>query len=309
MSTNKKTENSEAPKAHSEDYFDETRDYWWNKDFLQLMGTRLGLASVRSVLDVGCGVGHWGQLWAPILNETVRLEGIDFEPSSIAKAQERAQHRGLSQRFTYRVGDAQVLPYDDDHFDLVTCQTLLIHLKDPKVCLKEMLRVLKPGGILMVAEPNNFANRAVFDTHLRSLSAEAILERLEFDFRIQSGKSNLGLGFNSEGDLIPGALAALGAKQIQVYKSDKCVPFFPPYESPEEKAFIQQMEEWLARGFAGWDREEMRGYYLAGGGKAEGFDHLWEQQLSDSKAVLQSMKKGTYSTSGGSMHYLICAKK
>jgi cyclopropane fatty-acyl-phospholipid synthase-like methyltransferase len=44
--------------SHSAEYFGETRDYWWNLDFLELMGRRLSLDRVQDVLDVGCGIGH-----------------------------------------------------------------------------------------------------------------------------------------------------------------------------------------------------------------------------------------------------------
>jgi hypothetical protein len=109
--------------------------------------------------------------------------------------------------------------------------------------------------------------------------------------------------------MVPGHLAAAGAKNIKVYKSDKCVAFFPPYESPEEKVYIQQMESWFARDFAGWDRDEMKKYFLAGGGDEESFAPLWQQQLDDSRAILQAIKAGTYTAAGGSMQYLIAARK
>src|SRR5215475_5753342 len=48
--------------SHSAEHFGDTRDYWWNLDFLELMGRRLSLDRVQDVLDIGCGVGHWGKL-------------------------------------------------------------------------------------------------------------------------------------------------------------------------------------------------------------------------------------------------------
>ncbi len=44
--------------SHSAEYFGETRDHWWNIDYLELIGRRLALERARDVLDVGCGVGH-----------------------------------------------------------------------------------------------------------------------------------------------------------------------------------------------------------------------------------------------------------
>jgi cyclopropane fatty-acyl-phospholipid synthase-like methyltransferase len=52
---------------HSEAYFGDERDFWWNRDFLELMAKRWDLKSVSSALDVGCGVGHWGQLLSHFL--------------------------------------------------------------------------------------------------------------------------------------------------------------------------------------------------------------------------------------------------
>src|SRR5438094_8829184 len=66
--------------SHSAEYFGDTRDHWWNLDFLELLGKRLSLDRGRDVLDVGCGVGHWGQLLAHVLPGSARGQGVDPEP-------------------------------------------------------------------------------------------------------------------------------------------------------------------------------------------------------------------------------------
>lgn len=66
---------------HSAEHFGDTRDHWWNLDFLRLMAKRWRLDGVRDVLDVGCGVGHWGMLLASVMSEDVRVIGVDREAS------------------------------------------------------------------------------------------------------------------------------------------------------------------------------------------------------------------------------------
>lgn len=80
------TEKQFKQKVHSEDYFGETRNFWWNIDFLQLMGKRLHFDQISSVLDVGCGIGHWGQILSSVLPDHVELTGVDLEERSIQRA-------------------------------------------------------------------------------------------------------------------------------------------------------------------------------------------------------------------------------
>jgi ubiquinone/menaquinone biosynthesis C-methylase UbiE len=299
----------EEKKPHSAEYFGEYRDFWWNQDFLELMSTRLNLKRAKVILDVGCGIGHWGQLLAPVLSGDSRVIGVDREKEWVAKATERAKIFGLADRYTYQIGDVTALPFGDNQFDLVTCQTVMIHLKDPKAGLREMLRVLKPGGLLLVAEPNNFSNRASLSSLTERQSVDEIVDRLRFGLMVERGKQAMGLGFNSVGDLIPGYIAELEGEQIKVYMSDKAVPFFPPYLNKEQQVNIQQVRDWTKRGFIGWDREEVLGYFLAGGGRADEFERYFDLHMRENEAMIKAVDKGTYSCSGGSVTYLISARK
>ena len=274
------------------------------------MGARLKLEQVKTVLDVGCGIGHWGQLLAPVLHPDTRMIGIDREESHLVRASKRATEQGLSHRYSYQPGDATSLPFPDGTFDMVTCQTVLIHLKDPKLGLREMLRVLKPGGILLAVEPNNFANHAVFSSITERLSVDEVIDRLKFDLFIQRGKKALGLGFNSEGDLVPGYLSELDADDIQVHTSDKASPFFSPYSRPDQQANIRQMRDWAKRKFLGWDRDEMEKYFIAGGGgEPDRFEYYWDQRLKNALEVIKAIDEGTYHSAGGGISYLISARK
>lgn len=296
-------------KPHSAEYFGESRDFWWNADFLELMARRLEVHNVRSVLDVGCGIGHWGQILAPILPEHACVIGVDREPLWIEKATERAQALGVGERYHYQIGDVNALPFPDNTFDLVTCQTVLIHLKDPKIGLSEMLRVLKPAGIVLVAEPNNLCNGTVLSSLSIQFSIDEMMDRLKFYYTIECGKRALGLGFNSLGDLIPGYMAELGANNIKTYLSDKPVPLVPPYSSKEQEINIQQLRVWANRGFIPWDLNEALSYFIAGGGQEEEFARYHELLLKDGEAVIKAIDNRIYHSAGGQMTYLIAAQK
>jgi hypothetical protein len=79
--------------AHSAEYFGDTREHWWNRDFLELMAKRWRFDAVREVLDVGCGVGHWGLLLGSVLPASARVTGVDREASWVEQAAARALAR------------------------------------------------------------------------------------------------------------------------------------------------------------------------------------------------------------------------
>ena len=130
------------------------RDSWWCDDFLAMMGKKWNLDAIQSVLDVGCGVGHWGQRLMRHLNTSTHLYGVDAEETWIEGAQKRALKLKLEKQTIYLVSHAETLPFEENSMDMVTCQTLLIHVADMKKVIQEMGRVLKPGGLFLFAEPN-----------------------------------------------------------------------------------------------------------------------------------------------------------
>jgi SAM-dependent methyltransferase len=199
---------------HSSAYFGGQRDHWWNKDYLELLARRWQLDTVRTVLDVGCGIGHWGMLLASVLPAQSQVVGVERDGRSVRRARERARERDLPGQFDYRVGVAEDLPFDDATFDLVTCQTLLIHVPDVGQVISEMRRVVKPGGLLIVAEPNNVASLMVATSRDLGESLAARVERMQFVLTCERGKVVLGEGDNSVGDLVPGIPGAS--------RSDRC---------------------------------------------------------------------------------------
>ncbi|MBN1180104.1 MAG: methyltransferase domain-containing protein [Anaerolineae bacterium] len=101
----------------------------------------------RPILDVGCGAGHTACLIAQKFG--AQVHGIDISEVMISKAQERANRMGLTDRVKFRTADAYQLPFEDGCFDVVLIESVLTPLPGDKVqALREMMRVLRPGGLI-----------------------------------------------------------------------------------------------------------------------------------------------------------------
>lgn len=294
---------------HSADYFGDQRDFWWNSDFLELIGQRWQIDKVNTVLDVGCGIGHWGQMLASILPINAKVTGIDRELAWIEQAYQRVQKLNLADRFSYQKGEADNIPFADGTFDMVTCQTLLIHTQNPLAAIKEMLRVVKPGGLIAVAEPNNLANSLLFDSVNFEYPIERICDRVKFQLICERGKVALGEGNNSIGDLLPGYFASLGINNIQVYLSDKTFSLFPPYQSLEQQVLKQQDLDWIKENFWIWNRKESQRFFIAGGGTSQEFEFYWQQVISENQDREIALLNNKFYTTSGSILYLVSGRK
>lgn len=295
--------------GHSADYFGDTRDHWWNRDYLQLLSQRWGLAEVRDALDVGCGVGHWGMLLAEQLPADARVTGVDRESVWVEKAVERAEARGLAGRFRYVQGAAEALPFADDSFDLVTCQTVLIHVPDADVALAEMIRVTRPGGIVVACEPNNLAGSLSLDEDSMGAPLSEVLSMVTLQLVCERGKAALGEGDNSVGQLLPARFVEHGLVDLQVYLNDRANPVTPPYATPSQRAEVEELIDFSERAFGMWSHDETRRYYLAGGGSEEDFTGHWAKALGRLDRTVTAIRAGRYRSGGGALGYCISGRK
>lgn len=287
------------------------RDTWWSRDFLELVARRLDLAAARAVVDVGSGVGHWGRTLLPWVHPEATLIGVDREPSFVEQAAAQAEARGLAARASYRLGVAEALPLPDASADLVTCQTVLIHVADPARAIAEMRRVLRPGGLLLAVEPNNFAEKATMLVAAPGLTRAEKLSLLELEAICQDGKRALGRGDSSVGERLPGLFHEAGLTEIRVCQSEKSAALIPPYDSPEQREDLRQTLEWIDGGVwlgAGGTREATRELYLAGGGDPAAFEAMWALAMREAQAWKRAALARELAASRGVTFYLVSAR-
>src|SRR5918994_1853091 len=105
----------------------------------------LGLTRQDSVLEVGIGTG----LNLPLYPATCRLTGIDLSHEMLDKAVERVQTLVMP-NVTLKVMDATSMDFGDDEFDRAIATYTISAVPDPVAVLREMRRVVKPGGVIVI---------------------------------------------------------------------------------------------------------------------------------------------------------------
>jgi SAM-dependent methyltransferase len=113
---------------------------------------RVRAGSFQRALDVGCGEGRFCRMLRGLDIATV---GIDPTAALIERARE------LDPSGDYRIGNAEAIDAADAAFDLVVAYLSLIDIPNVTIAIAEMVRVLRPGGSLLIANHNGFATAAV----------------------------------------------------------------------------------------------------------------------------------------------------
>jgi SAM-dependent methyltransferase len=114
--------------------------------------TLLAVRDGSRLLDVGCGTGEDAIALAQRVGTTGHVVGVDSSAVMIEAARQRAAGRALP--VTFMVGDAHRLAFADDTFDGCRADRIFQHLEQPEQALAELIRVAKPGAVVVVVDPD-----------------------------------------------------------------------------------------------------------------------------------------------------------
>ncbi|MEW7986049.1 MAG: methyltransferase domain-containing protein [Candidatus Thiodiazotropha sp.] len=127
--------------------------------------SQLILTDPAKVLEVGCGTGAMIRSFVRSEDFNGHAVGIDQSGSFIDAAKSFARHERLENRVQFQIGDAHDIDFPSASFDTVIANTLISHVSDPARVLKEMARVVGPGGIIAVFDGDYASLTYAFPDH------------------------------------------------------------------------------------------------------------------------------------------------
>lgn len=126
-------------------------------EYCEYLGEEIG--EIKRYLDIGCGTG------AAVVNLSLyegmgEAHGSDISIGMLKACNQNAKRVGGDISLT--LADAQKLPYRDGSFDFITCHAILHHVANPEDVMKEVYRLLTPGGRALVFEPTKYGTELIF---------------------------------------------------------------------------------------------------------------------------------------------------
>ena len=112
----------------------------------------LAIPAGTPVLEAGSGAGGFTALLAGAVGPAGSVAALDMTPDLLQTAKEQLDHRQFKDRVSFHEGDIQHLPFEDGRFDLVWSSRTIHHLADQLVGVREVRRVLQPGGRFALRE-------------------------------------------------------------------------------------------------------------------------------------------------------------
>lgn len=126
----------------------------------------------QHILDVATGTGDFAFESLKILNPR-KIIGVDISQGMLEIAREKIAKRGLSEKFEVRLGDSEGLLFEDNSFDAVTVAYGVRNFENLEKGISDMLRVLKPGGkvvILEFSKPKAFPVKQLYNFYFQSIT-------------------------------------------------------------------------------------------------------------------------------------------
>ncbi|MCP4633429.1 MAG: methyltransferase domain-containing protein [candidate division Zixibacteria bacterium] len=283
----------------------------WTEEAIERYAKWLNLSPGMIAVDIGCGLGFLGYSYWKYFGKGGHYIGIDIKQGLLKDAREASKKWATGGKADFTTGDVYNLPIPDCCADWAMCQTLMIHLENPKLALSEMIRILKPGGLLLCIEPDNL--RPALDwvfSSLPKLDLETQLLFYKVNTIANDGRIKMGRGDRGVAPSIPHMLSELGIDDLEILTRDT-VPFLePPYKTERQQEMIANMKKHVLNDEnfnAMYD--EFKEEFINGGGNIREFDKLYEISKNLREIQLQQMENKEFFICGAHPIYLFKGRK
>jgi ubiquinone/menaquinone biosynthesis C-methylase UbiE len=148
------TRSQAQPARSARDQFDRQAPHYdeqwnaWNRESLDWMLSAAKPVSSDIALDVATGAGFTALAFAPVVRKVI---AIDVSDGMLAQARRRAGELRIGNA-EFRIAPAENMPFDDSGFDIALCRVAAHHFVDVEAFAREVARVLRPGGRLLIAD-------------------------------------------------------------------------------------------------------------------------------------------------------------
>jgi SAM-dependent methyltransferase len=209
-----------------------------NVDYLEFLVSKVWRIDrqPQKIAEFGCGYGRFASMLLPLVSSGSSYTGFDSAAALVSKGKEIFADSPCATAFVR--GDVHDAPLRDAHFDLTIAHLVLMHAPDPQRVLREMIRVTRPGGLLIACDANRNGHNALL--HIEEANEQETTQ-LDLIQAVNRGiRRESGVDYNI-GMKTPVLMHRMGLENVQARTSDSVVLLFPPVDTPEKEQIFRAM--------------------------------------------------------------------
>ncbi len=209
-----------------------------NVDYLEFLVSKVWRIDRHplKIVEFGCGYGRFASMLLPLVASGSSYTGFDSAAALVSKGKEIFAESPYTISFVR--GDVHHAPLRDGQFDVTIAHLVLMHSPDPEGALCEMIRVTRPGGMLITCDANRNGNNALL--HIDETNEQENSHLDLFQAVNRSIRRDTGVDYNI-GMKMPVMMHRLGLENVQARMSDSVALFFPPMDTPEKEQIFRAM--------------------------------------------------------------------
>jgi SAM-dependent methyltransferase len=209
-----------------------------NADYLEFLVSKVWRIDrqPQKIVEFGCGYGRFASMLLPLVASGSSYAGFDSAAALVSRGKEI--FAGSPYPTSFVRGEVHDAPLRDALFDVTIAHLVLMHVPDPERVLREMIRVTRPGGLLITCDANRNGNNALL--HIEESNEQETLHLEVFQAVNRSIRRDTGVDYNI-GMKTPVLMHRMGLENVQARVSDSVVLLFPPMDTPEKEQIFRAM--------------------------------------------------------------------